>query len=119
MKHYVALAALLCAAPSTPQATTLQPKWSSAIPPVKYQRTGLVPVVFVPPEMIRDACSAVGEPPTGSVIVACTRWVEVDGQLVRIVVMPTACAVAEVDPYAAVMCHEQSHYLANWKHETE
>src|SRR5688500_7335329 len=103
MKMIVALAALLTAAPSIPQEPA---KWSSATPPLKYQRAGFVPVMFVAPELIQQACSPVGTPPEGLTVIACTRWVLVDKKPVRIVVMPDPCAIADVDAYAAVQCHE-------------
>jgi uncharacterized membrane protein len=118
MRILVALAALLTAAPAIPQEAP-PPRWTDATPPVKYQRTGFVPVFFVPPHMVQAACSPVGQPPAGLTVVACTRWIEVDGKQVRIVVMPDPCAFAAVDPFAAVQCHENSHFLANRKHETE
>lgn len=115
LKWTLAIAALLTAAPSTPQEA--QPKWSDATPPARFQATGFVPVLFVPPAMIQQACAPVGGPPEGLVVVACTRMVTVDGKDVRIVVMPDPCAFADVDPFAQVQCHENAHYLSNWRHE--
>jgi hypothetical protein len=116
MKTIVAIAALLTAAPSIPQ--EVQPKWSDGIPPTRFQATGFVPVLFVPPAMIAEACSTVGTPPEGSVVIACTRMVKVDGKDVRIVVMPDPCPFAVQDAYAHVQCHENAHYLSGWQHET-
>lgn len=117
MKWVVALAALLCAAPSAPKEAA--PKWSGETPPARFQRTGLVPVVFVPPHQIARACAPVGEVPDDLVIVACTRNVQIGARVLRVVVMPDPCAAADVDPYAQIMCHEVAHLLGGWRHETE
>lgn len=110
MKSLAALAAaVLLAAPSEP------PRWSNAIPPERFQRTGLVPVLFIPQPGIAGACGGAGEPPEGLVIVACTVTLESGA---RLVVMPDPCPFAEADYYARIMCHEASgHYLSNWSHE--
>ena len=116
MKCLFALAsAVALAGPSLPD----PPRWSDATPPARWQRVGLVPVIFVHPDDIPAACLPVGEPPTGMHVIACTRRIEVKGQILAVVVMPNPCAFAHVDPYAQVQCHENAHYLAGWQHETE
>lgn len=111
MKSALALLPLLLlgAAPEGPA----QPQWSDAIPPARWQATGLVPVLFVPVGYVEQACGIT--PPEGRVIVACTRYV---GEH-RIVIMPDPCVVADLEYYAAVQCHENSHLLSGWRHETE
>lgn len=97
-----------------------KPQWSDATPPARFQRVGLVPVVFVHPGDIAAACTpATGKPPAGLVVVACTRAIKVQGQPITVVIMPDPCAFASIDEYAQVQCHENAHYLAGWQHETE
>lgn len=121
MKGLLALAAALVATPVAPAADPApeQPKWTDATPPVRWQRTGIVLVAFIPPADIPAACAGVGDPPAGVRIIACTRPVEVDGREIAIVVMPDPCVVADLDRYAQVQCHENAHYLTGWRHETE
>jgi hypothetical protein len=116
MKSLIAVAALLLAAPSAlADEPIAQPKWSSATPPPRWQRVGLVPVLFVNPADIPIFCSPIGTPPKGSYIVACTA--QVQGHWV--VVMPNPCVIANVDWYAQVQCHETAHLLGGWRHEAE
>lgn len=106
MKYVVALAALLCAAPSVPQ---------DHMPPARFQGHGLVPVLYVPAEMVERVCGMT--PPEGKHIVACVRSVEVEGRKVFIAVQPDPCPRAAIDYYALIACHENAHFLKGWKHE--
>lgn len=110
MKSLLALAAAtMLAAPAAPP----PPKWSDAIPPAEYQGLGLVPVLYVEPWEIKDACSAVGTPPEGLVIVACTITLK-DGQ--KLIILPDPCDFGD-GWFAGVACHENAHALKNWNHE--
>lgn len=117
MKTLLATIPLFLLGATTPQEAITPSPWSSAIPPVRYQGVGAVPVVFVPSAEIATACAPVGEPPEGMVIIACTRTIAVNGQLMVVVVMPDPCEIAELDYYAAIQCHENAHYLTGWGHE--
>jgi hypothetical protein len=114
MRILVAIAALLTAAPTIPQEP--QPRWSDGIPPARFQATGFVPVLFVPPAMIAELCGPV---PENMIALACTRPFTIKHKTVRVVVMPDPCPFAERDQFAHVQCHENSHYLSNWKHEAQ
>lgn len=109
MKYLVALAALLCAAPVSPQEA------ASHMPPLRFQGVGMVPVLYVPAEMVERVCGM--KPAEGKRIVACVRSVEVEGRTVHIVVQPDPCPRGSVDYYALIACHENAHFLKGWKHE--
>lgn len=115
MKSALALAALAAAASPSPG----PPKWTDATPPSRFQRTGMVPVLFVPSDRIAEVCATVGTPPKGVRIIACHIALEIGSNTAWVVVMPNPCEFAEWDPYARIQCHENAHHLSRWGHETE
>ena len=97
--------AILCVS-----ATASEGRWSNSIPPERFQKTGVVAVAFIPPELIAEACG-IKDVPEGKVVVACTRRFKKGAP---IIFMPNPCLVAEVDYYARIACHENAHAIGGW-----
>ena len=103
MKRLLAAALLIGAAPPA------DGQWSDATPPVRYQGPIQAILMTVPPEAMNAACGA--SPPAGTVVIACTRFLKSGAP---VIIMPDPCPYAEVDRYAAILCHEGAHANHNW-----
>lgn len=107
MKHLVAIAALLTAAPSIPQEATGQgTRWFGGNPPARYDGTGAAILILT--NNIRAFC---GDAPEGLHIVACVRRTE-GGTPLLFMPSPREAALAG-DPYAQILWHEAAH-IAGW-----
>lgn len=70
----------------------------------------MVPVVFVPFDMLNEVCGVPRE--EGKRLLGCTRQLKSGGP---IVVMPDPVPAAENGEfYARIMAHELGHALGNW-----
>lgn len=108
MKLFVALAALLAAAPATPQvATGPGTPYFAGMPPARYDGTGAAIVVFTD-----DVTQFCGGAPEGLVIVACVRRTKEGAPFIF---MPNPRPAAELgDPYARILHHELAH-VRGWE----
>ena len=100
MKWIVALAALLCAAPTTPQETGPGTPFFAGMPPVKYQANNAQVVVFT--SDLRQFC---GAPEPGMVILGCARKM---GNT-PVLFLPNPCLLGDREFYARIACHELGH----------
>lgn len=111
--------ALLAANPVNTQAlwaaeplkTGLGTRYYDGPPPVRFIKEGFVPVLFVAPGRINEACGL--ENPDGLTLVACARMTKGG---VKVVIMPHPCA-AMIESYALVLCHETAHAIGGWSGE--
>ena len=115
MKALCCLAAALLASPAVPQtvqtpvATGPGTRFYDGPPPARFIREGIVPVLFVDPARLAEACGA--KVPPGLALVACTRMTKSG---VKVVIMPHPAVAMKTDYYALVLAHELAHALANW-----
>lgn len=104
MKLFVALAALLAAAPATPQHNTAT---SSSFPPPRFHAGQAVSLTF----LLNDVSIICGPAPAGYRIVACVRTLK-DGT--RITALPNPCSPEFMgEKFAHTACHEKAH-LQGW-----
>jgi hypothetical protein len=98
MKRLLAAALLIGAAPPA------DGQWSDATPPVRFQGPITAILMTVPPEAMNAACGST--PPPGTIVLACTRWLEGGSP---VIIMPAPCLYDATDEYAHVLCHEGAH----------
>jgi hypothetical protein len=103
MKWIVAIAALLTAAPTTPQEPIGQgTRWFDGNPPARFDGTGAVIVV-----MVNDVGPYCGDAPEGLRVIACTVHTKAG---TPIIIMPSPKPYNEVgDEYAHILNHELAH----------
>lgn len=82
---------------------------SSSMPPERFRKLGVVPVLFVPFHQLNEFCAVPRE--EGRTLLGCTRRLK-SGQ--PIVIMPDPCPAGEGEFYARIMCHENAHALGGW-----
>ena len=104
----LAVVSIFLSGPVAPVQTGPGTRYFDGPPPIRFVREGLVPVLFVAPARLAEAC-AVKIPP-GIVLMACARTTK-DG--LRVVIMPHPAAFMGSDPYAQIMAHELGH-VAGW-----
>lgn len=110
MKAFVALAALLAAAPSSPPIVTgPNTPYFAGMPPAKYDGTGVAIVVFTD-----DVSQYCGPAVAGLTIIACVRHTK---DRTPFIFMPNPRYAAEAgDPYAQVLHHEVAH-VRGWAYD--
>ena len=109
MLKYVALAALLTAAPSIPQDTprdtshNYNSRVSSAFPPPRFHAAEVgLPVLFV-----NDVTPLCGGAPPGYRVMACVRTMKGGG---RVMILPNPCSAEYAfQSYSHLVCHEKAH----------
>lgn len=108
MKPFVALAALLTAAPTLPQdapvdtSQSYNTPYSSAMPPIRYRGESAAITLFV-----YDVSGYCGEAPEGFTTLGCRRRLKTGEP---VIILPHPCPAAEAGEfYALIACHEVGH----------
>ena len=106
----VAMMALL-GAPSPAEVIKTGPgtRYYDGAPPARFIKQGIVPVMFVNPALINEACG-IGNLP-GLTLLACTRRTK---EGVAVVIMPHPAAFMDSNGYALVLAHEIAHANGGW-----
>lgn len=101
-------AALLVGAPSEPIKTGPGTAYFTGLPPVRFVKEDITPVIFATPENVTKLCGG-DTLPEGFRVLACARK---DKRNVKWLILPHP-AIAAGEPYADLVTHELGH-RAGW-----
>ena len=83
-------------------------RYYSGLPPVRFVKGGLVPVLFVHPDQLYEACGA--PKVEGLELKGCARMMKT-GQ--KAIIIPHPCLSLD-GQYTVILCHETAHAIASW-----
>ena len=100
----LAVVSIFLSGPVAPVQTGPGTRYFDGPPPIRFVRETAVPVFFIHPDRMMDACGLDKAPP-GVRLIACVRRTNT-GQ--AIMMLPHPCLSAD-EQYALIVCHETAH----------